>query len=63
MGNKTQRQNQHVRRLTNKIRKFEKRGKSTVKLEKELGYMMGGERAEHKTGREADLRLKRVLFH
>ena len=62
MGSKAQRQNQHIRRLTNKIRKFEASGKSTVKLEKELGYMMGEERPKHKTGREADARLKRILY-
>ena len=62
MGSKAQRQNQHTRRLTNKIRKFEAKGKSTVKLEKELGYMMGEERPKHKTGREADTRLKRILY-
>jgi hypothetical protein len=62
MGSKSQRQNQHVRRLTSKIRKFEKRGKSTAGLEKELGYMMGEERPKTKTGRQADERLKRALY-
>ena len=60
MGSKAQRQNQHVRRVMSKIRKFEKRGKATLKLEKELEYCLGGkERPKHKTGRESDARLKR----
>jgi hypothetical protein len=59
MGSKAQRQNQHVKRLEGKIRKFEKKGWSTDGLEKELGYMMGEKRPEHKTGRDADVRLKK----
>ena len=59
MGSKSQRQNQHMRRLNSKIRKFEKKGKSTAGLEKELAYMLGEERPSHKTGREADPRLKK----
>ena len=61
MGSKSQRQNQHLRRLMAKIRKFEKRGKSTDGLKRELAYAMGDEaRPEFKTGREADPRLKRA---
>tara|TARA_R110000824_G_scaffold69520_1_gene179045 strand:- start:362 stop:556 length:195 start_codon:yes stop_codon:yes gene_type:complete len=59
MGSKTQRQNQHVQRLNNKIRKFAKKGKSVAGLEKELSYMLGEERQSFKTGREADPRLKK----
>tara|TARA_Y100000034_G_scaffold125294_1_gene174622 strand:+ start:413 stop:694 length:282 start_codon:yes stop_codon:yes gene_type:complete len=53
MGNKAQRQNQHVRRLNSKIRKFEKRGWATAGLEKELGFMLGEDRPSFKTGRAA----------
>ena len=53
MGSKAQRQNQHVRRLNIKIRKFEKRGWSTAGLEKELGFMLGEPRPAHKTGKDA----------
>ena len=59
MGSKAQRQNQHTRRLASKIRKFEKKGKSTAGLEKELSYMLGEERPAFKTGREVDPRFKR----
>ena len=59
MGSKTQRQNQHAKRLYSKIRRFEKKGRSTEGLEKELGYMMGEKRPAHKTGRDADARLKK----
>tara|TARA_B100000131_G_scaffold168602_1_gene162982 strand:+ start:7639 stop:7827 length:189 start_codon:yes stop_codon:yes gene_type:complete len=59
MGSKPQRQNQHVKRLERKIRKFKAKGKSTVGLEKELSYMEGEERPSFKTGRDADPRLKR----
>jgi hypothetical protein len=59
MGNKEQRQNQHVQRLNKKIRKFTKAGKSTAGLEKELSYMLGEERAAHPSGRDVDPRLKR----
>jgi hypothetical protein len=62
MGSKAQRQNQHIRRINSKIRKFKKAGKSTDGLEKELGYMLGEERPVHRTGREADPRLKKVRF-
>ena len=62
MGSKAQRRNQHIRRISSKIRKFEKKGKSTAGLEKELGYMLGEERPAHRTGREADPRLKKVRF-
>ena len=54
MGTKAQRQNQHIKRLEAKIRKFKKRGKSTDGLEKELGYMSGEPRPEFKTGAAAN---------
>ena len=53
MGSKSQRQNQYTKRLEAKIRKFKKRGKSTVGLEKELGYMMGESRPSFTTGHAA----------
>ena len=59
MGSKTQRQNQHTKRLESKIRRFKKKGKSIDGLEKELGYMLGEDRPSFKTGKEADPRLKR----
>lgn len=59
MGSKAQRQNQHVKRLEAKIRKFKKKGKSTERLEKELGYCMGDARPEFRTGAAADPRLKK----
>ncbi|MAF25334.1 hypothetical protein CL634_07130 [bacterium] len=59
MGSKSQRQNQHVKRLESKIRRFKKRGKPTAGLEKELGYMLGEDRPKFKSGRETDPRLKR----
>lgn len=60
MGSKVQRQNQHVKRLEKKIRKFKKKGKSTGGLAKELGYMLGEDRPEFKTGRDVDPRLKKT---
>jgi len=60
MGSKTQRQNQHVKHLEKKIRKHQKAGRCTKGLTKELGYMMGEERPAHKTGRDADPRLKKT---
>ena len=60
MGSKAQRQNQHVRRLMKKIKKFAAKGKSTKGLTKELSYCMGEEdRPEFKSGRDADPRLKK----
>ena len=60
MGSKAQRQNQHMRRLMMKIRRFEKRGKNVEKLQKELAYVVGEKpRPEFKTGTAADRRLKR----
>ena len=59
MGSKSQRQNQHVKRLERKVRQYEKKGKCTKGLTKELGYAMGETRPEFKTGREADPRLKK----
>ena len=60
MGSKAQRQNQHAKFLEKKIRKFQKKGKCTKGLTKELGYAMGESRSEFKTGREADPRLKKA---
>ena len=60
MGSKTERQNQHIKRIEKKIRKFTKKGKSTERLTKELGYMMGEDRPEFKTGRDVDPRLKKT---
>lgn len=57
-GTKAQRQNQNVRRLSMKIKKFKAKGKSTVGLEKELGYCMGEDRPTFKTGRVADARIR-----
>ena len=59
MGSKAQRQNQHVKRLEAKIRKFKKKGKAVASLEKELGYCMGDARPEFKTGGATDPRLKK----
>jgi hypothetical protein len=59
MGSKSQRQNQHVRRLDSKIRRWKKKGKSTEGLEKELGYCMGEARPKFATGRDCDPRLKK----
>ena len=59
MGSKTERQNQYTKFLEKKIKKFKKKGKSTIGLEKELGYMLGEERPAFKTGRDADARLKK----
>ncbi len=58
-GSKSQRQNQHVRRLNMKIKRFKAKGKDVTGLEKELGYMMGDDRPAFKTGRDADVRLKK----
>ncbi len=60
MGTKAQRQNQHLRRLMSKIRKFEKKGKNTERLQKELSFCIDEtERPSFKTGREVDPRLKK----
>ena len=60
MGTKAQRQNQHARRLMQKIRRFESRGWNTEGLKKELSYCMGEvDRPPFKTGRDADPRLKK----
>ena len=61
MGSKSQRQNQHVKRLERKIKKFEKKGWSTDGLKKELGYMMGEPRPTFKTGHDANPNKKRKL--
>ncbi len=58
MGSKAQRQNQHIKRLERKIKKFKAKGKSTTGLEKELGYCMGDERPAFRTGSDASLSTK-----
>ena len=58
-GNKSQRQNQHMRRLSSKIRKFASKGKDVSGLEKELEYTMGAERPPFKTGMDADIRKRK----
>jgi len=59
-GSKSQRQNQHVKRLEKKIKRFKKCGRNTVGLEKELGYMMGENRPDFKTGKEVDKKYKKL---
>jgi hypothetical protein len=59
MGSKPQRQNQHIKRLEAKIKKFKKKGRSVEGLEKELGYMLGESRPTFPTGRDVDSRLKK----
>ena len=60
MGSKLQRQNQHIRRLTSKIKRHKKRGWSTEKMEKELSYCTGdSDRPSFNTGAIADARNKR----
>ena len=60
MGTKAQRQNQHARKLMNKIKKFEAKGWSTSGMTKELAYCVGeNNRPEFKTGRDVDPRLKK----
>ena len=64
MGTKAQRQNQHVKRLMSKIRRFEKSGKNVTGLQKELSYCMGeSDRPTFKTGRDADQRLKKTYSY
>ena len=58
MGSKSQRQNQHMKRLEKKIRQWKKKGRKTEGLEKELSYCLGEDRLAHKTGREVDPRFK-----
>ena len=59
MGSKSQRQNQHVKRLEKKIKKFKKRGWEIAGLEKELGFMIGEDRPSFKTGRDVDPTYKK----
>ena len=59
VSSKAQRQNQYVRRLEAKIKRFKKHGKNTEGLEKELGYCMGDKRPAFNTGRDADPRFKK----
>ena len=61
-GTKAQRQNQHMRRLISKIKKFEKKGKDASGLEKELSYMMGEDRPAFKTGFEANSKNKKYIY-
>ena len=59
-GSKSQRQNQHMRNLMSKIKKFERQGKSVEGLKKELSYVVGEEdHPPFRTGRDADPKLKR----
>jgi|TARA_R110002020_G_scaffold67820_9_gene177957 hypothetical protein len=59
-GSKTQRQNKYMTKLMSKIRKFDKKGKSTAGLKRELAYLTGEiERPEFKTGAAADSRGKK----
>ena len=59
-GSKPQRQNQYMKRLMAKIRKFEKQGKAVEKLKKELAFVVGdAERPKFKTGVDANSRLKK----
>jgi len=58
-GSKSQRQNQHMRKLMMKINRFKKREWNTEGLEKELSYCSGdAERPSFKTARAADLRFR-----
>ena len=56
MGSKLQRQNQHLRRLTMKVARHEKRGLNTDGLKREIARMEGAERKAHATGRDVDPR-------
>jgi hypothetical protein len=47
-----------MKRLEKKIRQWQKKGKKTDGLEKELNYCLGEDRRTYKTGREADPRFK-----
>jgi hypothetical protein len=58
-GTKAQRQNQHMKKLMLKIKKFEKQGKPVDKLKKELSFVVGEkDRPAFKTGKEADPKFK-----
>jgi hypothetical protein len=60
MGSKSQRQNQHQRRLRSKIKRFEKKGWSVAGLKKELSFCTGEtDRPGFSTGSVADARNKR----
>jgi|TARA_Y100000310_G_scaffold229121_1_gene231464 hypothetical protein len=59
MGSKSERQNQHVKRIEKKIRQFKKVGKSVFGLEKELGFMSGEDRPAFKSGREVNPKYKK----
>jgi hypothetical protein len=58
-GSKVQRQNQHVKRLEKKIKRFKKSGRNTAGLEKELGFMSGEDRPAFKSGREVNPKYKK----
>ncbi len=58
-GSKAQRQNQHLRRLMMKLKKFKTKGWKTEGLEKEISYCVGDEeRPAFQTGRVADDRFR-----
>ena len=64
MGTKAQRQNQHLRRLMNKITRFKKKGKDVSRMEKELAYCIGDKkRPVHATGQQADPRFKSKVYY
>jgi len=57
-GSKSQRQNQHVRRLMMKIERHKKRKWNVEGMERELAFCVGDkERLAFKTGRVADERF------
>ena len=59
MGSKTQRQNQHVRRLAAKVKRHKAKGRDTSKMEKELEYCAGEDRPAFKSGKDVDKRFKK----
>ena len=64
MGTKAQRQNQHLRRLMNKITRLKKKGKDVSRMEKELAYCAGDKkRPVHATGQQADPRFKKRVYY
>jgi hypothetical protein len=59
-GSKSQRQNQHQRRLMQKIARHTKRGWKTEGLERELAFSLGdSKRPSFNSGRAADQRFQR----
>ena len=58
-GSKSERQNQHIRRLMMKIARHTKREWNVAGLEKELAFVLGDKkRPVAKTGRAADKRYQ-----